>query len=175
MKKILFITVLALIGLSSCDFGEPGLDGDAFLKINWANEEPYRVETTVLPANFSWDTYYKVRPGDYTVYTEYIHRRSGRDVIDPYEFDIEIWIVEGECGHSHHRDGRDADEDVFFDLDIYPDGIPEFTHERVRRTSYESKSYDLNSEVSGKTLISEKTDIKDGFGIKCSVYKLPEK
>lgn len=171
MKKISVLFAFALFGFVSCNIGEDGLDGDAYLSLNWSDIEPSYVDAGgVVPYDFVWDTYYRTRPGIYTIHFEYKYRHSYSDVIVPYDVDIEVWIVEGEPGRTNNRNGKDARDDVFFDVTLYPDGEIDFFDKKVRKSDLEVYKRDLPET---KSLVLEKSEVQGKYGIKYSVYQLP--
>ena len=73
MKRLIYLIAIAIIFLQSCVYeSHYGVDGEAFLKINWVDDEPSFIDAAgAIPSNFYWNTYYKTFPGFYTVYYEY--------------------------------------------------------------------------------------------------------
>ncbi|MCQ2605809.1 MAG: hypothetical protein MJ204_04605 [Bacteroidales bacterium] len=173
MKKLLALFCASIAFFSSCDMGEDGLPGDAYLKLNWSNEEPSYVYTNgAVPANFKWDTYYLTKPGVYTIDFEYEYEHSHSTVVKPYAVDIEIFEIEGEYGRTHGRDGKDADKDVFFDIMLFPDGEIDFTHEIVKRTE-EDNARTKSATIEEPIIVSEKSEVNGKYAIKYTIYQLP--
>ncbi len=171
MKRIFILLAMAAATLTACNVGENGLDGDAYIKLNWSEVEPSYIDAGgVVPNNFVWDQNYYTQPGTYTIYTEYkrIYASTGEEVIFPYSVDIKIFVIEGEPGRTNGRDGQDANEDVFFDLDLFPGGDIDFTHEIVTRAT--TKSATINEKV----VIKEGTEQSGKYGMKYTIYRLPE-
>ena len=85
MKKLVVALFASFALLTSCNIGEDGKDGDAFLKLNWENDEPTYVNPNgAVPSDFVWDTFYKVNPGTYTINFEYTYEHSYATVVYPY-------------------------------------------------------------------------------------------
>lgn len=171
MKRIVIILAMAVATLSACNIGEKGLDGDAYIKLNWSEVEPWDIDVDgLVPYDFVWDTFYYTRPGVYTINTKYarIYSSTGKTVIFPYTIDIEIFIFEGELGRTKGRDGRDANKDVFFDLELFPGGDIDFTHEIVPRTTIKSAT------INEKVLVKEGSEQSGKYGMKYTIYRLPE-
>lgn len=175
MKRISFILIVFSLFFSSCDVGEPGLDGEAYVKINWNYEEPSYVRASkLLPWKFVYDTYYRASPGEYIVEFGYKYVKQDETVVYPYTVSVEIWVEEGEYGGPHGRDGRDASHDVLFDIELYPDGDIDFLHELVKRDPFSTpKSYTVESEGSNGILVSQSIERKGCYAMKYSVYRHP--
>ncbi len=176
MKKLLILLCASVAFFTACNIGEDGLPGDAYLRLNWSNEEPSYVDAGgAVPTNFKWDTYYKTKPGIYTINFEYEYEHSHSTVVVPFSVDIEIFEIEGEYGRTHGRDGKDADKDVFFDVMLFPDGEIDFTHEIVRRTEEDNNSRNntKSATIEETTVVSEKSTINGKYAIKYTIYRLP--
>jgi len=173
MKKILFILLAASVYFSSCTYyGHDGLDGEAFLKINYGNGEPSYVDAGgAIPNNFYWDTFYRTYPGFYTVNFEYTFPGPYGDRIYPYQVEIEVWNYLGEEGGQNYS-GDDGD-DTYFDLTLYSDGFIEYTHDVYVKS--EELSKELPKDVTEKTLIGSNQQVKNGKGIKYTYYQLPSR
>lgn len=176
MKRLAIILGIASFFFASCNVGDPGLDGDAFVKINWNEKEPKYVHTDMMiPWTFDYDTYYRSSPGEYLIEFGYEYEKRYETVVYPYSVSVEIWVEEGEYGRTHGRDGRDARNDVYFDIDLYPDGDIDFVHELVQRDyTSSSKSATVDTtETDEKTLVSQTIDYQGNYGFKYTVYRHP--
>lgn len=125
------LLVAALSFLPSCEKGEEGLPGLAFVAFSWVTDEPdyIEIENEFIPAVFYWDWYYRVDPGTYYVYYEGEHRRSSG--MEPYawELEYEVWENPGKPGKYYWEEGPDG-PDAYFTVELSPFG-PEVYYEEV--------------------------------------------
>lgn len=125
--KILAIAIFFFLPLASCEKGELGDPGLAFVAFTWVEHEPDYIEIAndFIPALFYWDWYYRVDPGIYYVYYEGEFRRS------PYawELEYEVWENEGKRGKHSWIKGTDG-PDAYFTIELSPFG-PEVIYEEI--------------------------------------------
>jgi len=121
-----FAILFSLI-LPSCEKGELGDPGLAFVAFTWTEHEPEYIEIAndFIPAVFYWDWYYRVDPGIYYVYYEGVFRRS------PYawELEYEVWENEGTKGKHAWIKGTNG-PDAYFTIELSPLG-PEVIYEEI--------------------------------------------
>ncbi|MCK9562208.1 MAG: hypothetical protein M0R02_05745 [Bacteroidales bacterium] len=164
MKKIGLILFFGLFFATSCTYYVADVvDGESFFKVNWNVREPSFVDPgAVIPNSFRWDTYYRTYPGTYFFYYEYDYRSNRGVVVYPYEIEIEVWNERA----SRNHDGNN----VYFELVLFPDGYFDYFHD------IEHKSKNLlhkQNTVTSRTFLGEKVEIKNGVGVKYSLYQLP--
>ena len=125
--NVFAVSLLMIFASISCEKGEIGEPGLAFVAFTWVDHEPEYIEIAndFIPATFYWDWYYRVEPGIYYVYYEGIYRRS------PYawELEYEVWENEGKRGKHAWVKGPDG-PDAYFTIELSPFG-PEVIYEEV--------------------------------------------
>lgn len=155
MKKLLYLIIPFLLFSCTYEYSSYEPIGQSYFRINWEYEEPSYIDAGgVIPTNFYYNTYYETSENNYTIYYEYTEENLYYSVIYPYEIQIEVF----ELNNTYNN------ENIYFDLVLYPDGYIDYYHEL--------KS-DIN--VTEKTLLSTKEDIKNNKKIIYSSYKLPHK
>lgn len=169
----IFIPVIIVLIFASCkkDFqGRDGLPGRAFLGLTWYDIEPQYIDigNTDIPYKFYWDEFYRVYPGNYTLYYEVSFWEDNIHKLYAYEIVYDIWINSGELGGTNYH-GRDG-ADTYFTLELCPEGPYIIEEEDFKSTG---KTLKLEKELIN---IGEKNEIitqKNDFGMKV-VYKRVE-
>lgn len=119
------IAVLLFLSLSACEkawHGHDGRVGDAFIALTWQEEEPSYLDagTSSIPPVFYWGEYYKIRPGNYSLYYEGSVRLGNAWADYAWEVFYEIWEIPGEKGDWYYN-GADG-PDNFFTIECNPFG-----------------------------------------------------
>lgn len=136
--KVSAFAILLTLALASCEKGELGDPGFAFVAFTWVEDEPDYLEIAndFIPAVFYWDWYYRVDPGVYHVYYEGLFRRESY----AWELEYEVWENPGERGKYAWEEGL-VGPDAYFTIELSPFG-PEVIYEEI---------YPDKSEADGKT------------------------
>ena len=121
--------VLLIVAFSflSCEKGEYGQPGFAFVAFSWVDAEPDYIEIAndYIPAVFYWDWFYRVDPGIYTVYYEGTHKRNTY----AWELEYEVWENDGKRAEFVWLEPKDG-PDAYFTVELSPSG-PEVIYEEV--------------------------------------------
>lgn len=162
------IAVLLILSLTACEkawHGRDGRPGDAFLALTWQEVEPSYLDagTSAIPPLFIWGEYYKIRPGDYSLYYEGTVWTGMAWARYSWEVFYEIWEVPGESGDWYYN-GIDG-PDNFFTIGCNPFGP--FIGSSYKSTSL-SEDYKLISAGDKEIVV---TQIKDGMEIRVTYIR----
>lgn len=144
-QRLTFFAILLLLLIMlfpSCEEGNDGLPGFAFVAFTWIDTEPeyIEIENEFIPEIFYWDWFYRVDPGLYYIYYEGTQRRGGREHPYAWELEYEVYENPGERGKLFWQDGDDG-PDAYFTIECSPFG-PEIYYEEADI----EKSTSLNDE-----------------------------
>lgn len=155
---MLFVATLLLI-FPGCYKGSDGLDGRAFMSINWEKSRPTLIDagTSSFPSVFDWGRFYETSPGRFYFYYEGKVFSYTGTLNYAWEMEYEIYRIKGEHGGWGY-DGENA-PDAFFTILCRPEG-PSF----VEQTAY--KNMEISSDT---TYVIERKN--NGYGIKITVRK----
>jgi len=174
LKSIVLFIIVA-VSFNSCIYyeepypstGSDGLDGRAYVSLNWYDLEPAYIETDgLVPNNFYWDTFYKSSPGYYTVHYEYDYDNGRRIYTEAFEADVKVWVNRGEYGGVGYNGNNGADS--YFEMALYPDGGFDFN-----LTSRTKSNIDSTLIPPKMGIIDSVTTIKNGLTMTI-VYKRVE-
>lgn len=152
------IAVLLILSLTACEnawYGYDGRPGHAFLALNWQETEPAYIDagTDAIPPVFLWGEYYKIRPGDYSLYYEGSVWTGMAWARYSWEVFYEIWEIPGERGDWHYNGANGPDN--FFTISCNPYG-PYIGNSY--KSSDLSDGYTLITEDPAQTVVSQKLD-----------------
>ncbi len=130
MHRLIFVGIILTLSFSflSCEKGEYGQPGYAFVAFTWADAEPDYIEIAndFIPAVFYWNWFYRVDPGIYSVYYEGKHNRRTY----AWELEYEVWENEGKRAKYVWVEPTDG-PDAYFTIELSPFG-PEVIYEEVK-------------------------------------------
>jgi hypothetical protein len=158
IKAIRFLTLLGCLfilsfSFSSCEKGELGQPGYAFVAFAWVDAEPDYIEIAneFIPAVFYWDWFYRVDPGLYAVYYEVKHNRRAY----AWELEYEVWENPGKRAKYVWLEPTDG-PDAYFTIELSPYG-PEVIYEEVKveKQGFIDDSDNYHTEI-GQEVILEK-------------------
>lgn len=130
MHRLFWVAILLTLpfSFSSCEKGEYGQPGYAFVAFTWVDAEPDYIEIAndFIPAVFYWNWFYRVDPGIYSVYYEGKHNRRSY----AWELEYEVWENEGKRAKYVWVEPTDG-PDAYFTIELSPFG-PEVIYEEVK-------------------------------------------
>ncbi len=129
--KVPVLVLVLLLTIQSCEKGEFGEPGLAFVAFTWVDSEPDYIEIAndFIPAVFYWDWYYRVDPGVYSIYYEGTRRVSGGLQAYAWELEYEVW--ENPAKQARYRwDEAPNAPDAYFTIELSPSG-PKVYHEDI--------------------------------------------
>lgn len=155
IHRLFFVAMLLALScsFSSCEKGEYGEPGFAFVAFSWVDAEPDYLEIAndFIPAVFYWDWFYRVDPGIYYVYYEGKYGRNDY----AWELEYEVWEKEGKRAEFVWLEPENG-PDAYFTVELSPFG-PEVIYEEVEveKQGYVDNSDSHPMEV-GQEVILEK-------------------
>ena len=154
-RSVILVAIVITLSLSftSCEKGEYGQPGYAYVAFTWVDAEPDYIEIVndYIPAVFFWNWFYRVDPGIYSVYYEGKHNRRTY----AWELEYEVWENDGKRAEFVWIEPKDG-PDAYFTVELSPFG-PEVIYEEVEveKQGYVDDSDDHPAEI-GHEIILEK-------------------
>ncbi|MDO9512969.1 MAG: hypothetical protein Q7J34_14545 [Bacteroidales bacterium] len=120
--------------MSSCYKGLNGLDGRAFMSLNYEKNRPSLIDagTASIPNLFEWGRFYEAQAGWYYLYYEGSTYSPYGIMKYAWQLEYEIYRIQGEPGGWGY-DGEDA-PDALFTLLCRPEG-PSFIEQNIYKQS----------------------------------------
>ena len=131
VTAVVLLLCITALTFTSCEKGEEGDPGYAYVALTWKGNEPTYIEmhNNFIPSVFYWDWYYRVDPGIYNVYYEGHQRILGIRIPYAWELEYEVWENPGRRGKYVWEKGP-AGPDAYFTIELTPGG-PEVFYEEV--------------------------------------------
>jgi hypothetical protein len=166
VRKI--IAVLLILSLTACEkawHGHDGRPGNAYLALTWQDVEPAYIDagTNTIPPVFLWGEYYRIYPGDYSLYYEGTVWTGMAWARYSWEVYYEIWEIPGERGDWYYNGANGPDN--FFTIGCNPFGP--YVGNFYKSTALFS-DYQLVSESDQEIVVKQK---RDGMEVRITYSK----
>lgn len=171
-KALAAMLLLFAFTFASCEKGEEGNPGYAYVELTWFGQEPDYVEmdNDFIPTVFYWNWFYRVDPGIYNIYYEGHERILGIRIPYAWELEYEVWENPGKRGKYAWEKGPDG-PDAYFTIELSPAG-PEVYYEQVSADKSAGSSQGNGSRPKPGDVIVVEKQVKD-FTMRLS-YKCVE-